>query len=318
MELQTKVALPKESIALSHESEAVFIGSCFAEHIGQRMASSGLAVDVNPFGVLYNPESIALALTCILEGACPDHAFFKGKDGLWHSRLHSGDFSAATEVEVRENVNRRISQARAMLDGDLLSITWGTAHVYRLKSDNTTVGNCHKQPAAEFSCHRLSVDEITLMWRPLLEKLFKSNQNLQILLTVSPYRYAGYGLHENQLSKSVLHLAADALCTTFPGCHYFPAYEIVIDELRDYRFFEADMLHPSQVAVDWVWERFGDWCFNEKMREYVNDHQALIRDANHRPLHPESPEYAVFLKKAEERRAAFQKKWKSCNTPSTK
>ncbi len=309
MEFRTKVALPKEKPGISHESEILLLGSCFAEHIGQRMLDSGLNAEVNPFGVLYNPESIALALECILQGSVPESYLFQGRDGLWHSRLHAGDFSAATKPDCQEKISERLLRARQFLKGDVLCITWGTALAYRLRQGNFIVGNCHKEASADFEPIRLGVEDIARRWGELTSRLLQVNPSLQLVFTVSPYRYASYGLHESQLSKAILHLAIDELCRKFPQCHYFPAYEIVVDELRDYRFYDADMLHPSAVAVEYVWERFADWCFAKETKDYINDYGALIRDARHRPLHPETEAYADFLRRAELRKADFERKW---------
>ncbi len=202
-----------------------------------------------------------------------------------------------------------MAEARKYLNGDVLCLTFGTVHAYRHRTHGYIVGNCHKEAGNNFEVIKLSVEHIVNRWKELLKKIFERSPRLQVIFTVSPYRYAGYGLHENTLSKATLHLAVAALREAFPQCHYFPAYEIIIDELRDYRFYDADMLHPSGVAIEYIWERFADWCFSTETKEYIKDYQTILRDEQHRPLHPNSAEYAAFLAKAEERKRIFNERW---------
>lgn len=277
------------------------MGSCFAEHVGRRMAGTGLRAEVNPFGVLYNPESLRLGLTALLDGLPGDDVFFEGRDGLWHSWLHSGAFSAPTREACRRAVTDRLTAAaRALRQADVLFVTFGTADVYTL-ADGRPVANCHKEPAATFRRRRLAVDEIVDGWLRLIGRLRAARAGLQVVLTVSPYRYAKLGLHGSQLTKAVLLLATDGICRGAEGCFYFPAYEIVTDELRDYRFYDRDMLHPSAQAIDYVWERLGRWCFDEPMHAFLAELEALDRDLGHRPLHPGSAAHLRFLRATGER-----------------
>ncbi len=312
MEFRTPVDLPPRRVPLRHGDRCLLLGSCFAEHIGRRMAESGFRVDVNPFGVLYNPESIRQSLLALLDGLPTDIYF--AHDGLWSSWLHSGDFSAATREACARRVAARYAPARDLLPRlDRLYVTFGTNRAYRLSApggDGRVVANCHKMPRATFVEEAATPEAIVAAWSSLLPRLFDASASLQVVFTVSPYRYAKYGLHGSQLSKSALLLAVDALCRRFEGrCHYFPAYELVVDELRDYRFYDADMLHPSPQAVAYVWERFAEWSFDEATHGVLREWEPLLRALRHRPLHPDTAAHSTFLGKIAQRAAGFMEKY---------
>lgn len=311
MDFRIKTELPAEGPRLRPESRLMLLGSCFAENVGRRMAGAGMRAEVNPFGVLYNPESLRLALTALLDGLPGDDVFFEGRDGLWHSWLHSGAFSAPTREACRRVVAERLdAAARALRQTDVLFVTFGTADVYTL-ADGRPVANCHREPPATFGLRRLTVDETVAAWIPLLARLREANGKLQVVMTVSPYRYAKLGLHGSQLTKAVLLLATDEICRQAGECFYFPAYEIVTDELRDYRFYDRDMLHPSAQAVDYVWERLAGWCFEPSLLSFMAEREALDRDLSHRPLHPGSAAHLQFLRAASARleRLAENRPW---------
>ncbi len=313
MNFQVHVELPAEVVALHHGDSVLMLGSCFAEHVGRRVVDAGFRACVNPFGVLFNPESIRLALVALLDGLPADTYFTH--DGQWHSWLHSTRFSASTAEGCRQLVEASYAPARNVMPTlDRLYVTWGTNHVYHLNvspdGQERVVANCHKMPQHLFTEQTLSPSRIEELWVPLLARLFDMNARLQVVFTVSPYRYAKYGFHANQLNKASLFLAVDALCRRFEGrCHYFPAYEIVIDELRDYRFFEADMLHPSSQAVDYVWERFSAWSFDAATRQIIAEWEPLRRALAHKPFHPGSPEHLAFLQKIEQRVVRLKEKY---------
>ena len=176
-----------------------------------------------------------------------------------------------------------------------LIITWGTARVYEWKETGEVVGNCHKLPDKLFVRRLLDVDEIVSVYISLLEKIRLVNPEVQILFTVSPIRHAKDGLHGNQLSKAVLLLAIEKICQKFSYCHYFPSYEILLDELRDYRFYADDMLHPSPLAVRYLWERFSEAFFSAETKQVITAIEDIIKDLSHKPFHPESEAYQRFL-----------------------
>ena len=246
MELYTRILLPKARFSFSYEDRVVMMGSCFAENIGRKLEENKFSVDINPFGTLYNPASVAEGLRMLLRPERFTSGDLFRHEGVYHSFTHHSRFSAPSEEECLDHINSRLSQSSDFLrKATRLVITLGTAFVYRLKSDGRIVSNCHKLPEKMFDRQRLSTQEIVEDWKPLLLALWEQNPALKILFTVSPIRHWKDGAHENQLSKATLLLATDALQKDYPGrIAYFPAYEILMDELRDYRFYADDMLHP--------------------------------------------------------------------------
>lgn len=276
IEFHTRVGVPPMPFELDFATGIVSLGSCFSDEIGARLRDSGFHIEQNPFGTLYNPASIASALRRLIYDREIGMEDLVEYEGLWHSWHHHGSFSRPTAEECLEACNSRLHQAhQALKEARLLMITFGSAWVYGLAAHGgETVANCHKLPQENFVRRRLSVDDIVSLWQPLLQELHSFHPHLSTLFTVSPIRHIGDGLHGNQLSKSTLLLAIDALIDQelpsakrkkkgvkveepdHPVTVYFPSYEIVLDELRDYRFFDPDMAHPTSLAVDVVWDRF--------------------------------------------------------------
>ena len=297
MEVITKVEYDKAPCKISHLSKSLLLGSCFAENIGCLMRENKFDCDVNPFGILYNPLSVSKALDDII--ACkhygPDDLFFHQE--CYHSYMHHGSFSATNREMVLDTINTRLSKASQRLaQTEVLIITFGTAWVYYLQSTREVVSNCHKMPAKAFVRERLTVNDIVETYSSLIAKLQQCSPNLRLLFTVSPIRHVKDGLHENQLSKATLLLAVDELTRRFPEqISYFPAYEIVMDELRDYRFYADDMVHPSALAVQYIWERFCELYFSADTLQLMKECSNLARALAHRPLKPDSTEYKRFL-----------------------
>jgi hypothetical protein len=298
----TPVVLPKQAPRIVPSTRFLLVGSCFATHIGGQLQRSGLQVEVNPFGVVYNPESIALALEAMLDERLPDGCFFEGRDNLWHSWLHASEFSAPDEATCRKRVGERFSEACGKLrQADVICFTFGTNRVY--EHAGRVVGNCHKEPASQFVDRSLTIQEIVGRWRTLLDRIRTVNPTAEIIFTVSPYRYAKYGMVENQRAKATLLLAIEELTREMERVHYFPAYEILLDELRDYRFYASDMLHPSEVAVNYIWQRFTSWAFTPEALKFAQEWERTERDLAHRPLNPDSDAHKAFLEKVMARRA---------------
>ena len=254
--------------------------------------------EVNPFGVLYNPQSIAQALSMLASGHSlteEDLTLFPNEG--WSTWMHHSTFSCPERGEALALINARMAQATQMLlDADTLMITFGTAWVYRLRETEQIVGNCHKMPERLFIRQRLSVEEIVEEYTALLQRLWSINPKLRVIFTVSPVRHLKDTLHGNQLSKSTLLLAVDALCQKFPEkLYYFAAYEIVIDELRDYRFYADDMAHPSAQAVEYVWERFVEHCTDGEAQRFTTLWTKVVKALEHRPFRPDSPQYRAFI-----------------------
>ncbi|MBQ8674488.1 MAG: GSCFA domain-containing protein [Bacteroides sp.] len=297
MKLSTPVERPEGLPRLSHADRLLLLGSCFTTHIGTRLQEGKFACDVNPYGVLYNPLSLSAALREINCGEpyTAERLYFH--QDCWHSPMHHGDFSSPDPAVTLARINGRLQAAHLQLqEATLLMLTLGTAWVYEQRMDGQVVGNCHKRPEADFRRRRLSVEEIVADCTPLLEELSASNPRLKVLFTVSPIRHVRDGLHDNQLSKSTLLLAIDELVHRFPDMvSYFPAYELLMDELRDYRFYADDLVHPSTLAVELVWQRLTEACMTPATREVLAACQEIGKMVAHRPLQPEGEAYKRFL-----------------------
>ncbi len=261
---QTKVEIPVSKEKISYEDKIMTLGSCFAQNIGLKLQEVWFNTNINPFGVLYNPVSIQKSIELLLE-----NKIFTEKDlienrGLWQSFLHSSLFSDVTAQKCLAKINERYQRAsHFLIHADFLLITYGTAWVFEEKKTGNVVSNCHKLPAKHFVRRRLTVEQIVNDYSELIAKLQQLFPKMKLIFSVSPIRHWKDGAHENNLSKSILLLAIDELQLIFPQVQYFPAYEIQMDELRDYRFYAADMLHPSDVAVDYIWKCFSDTYFDE-------------------------------------------------------
>ena len=298
MSLITKIQLPEFSSKIDHSKSMMFIGSCFSENIGQRMIDLKFNVDMNPFGILYNPESIAISLKILL-----DKQIFYGYDlfqdkGMWNSFYHHSRFSDINPEAALLKINNRIEWSHNFIkNADFLVITFGTAWIYELINSGQIVSNCHKVPAEHFDRYRLKVHEIAEAYINLLEELWVFNPNLKVIFTVSPIRHLKDGAIENQLSKSTLLLAIDRLTSKFSNraCSYFPAYELMMDELRDYRFYAEDMVHLSPVAIEYIFDKFAKSMISSDSMEITKEVSKIRKAFEHRPINPKTAEYKNFV-----------------------
>ncbi len=299
----TLVDIPHAKKEIGYNDPIVSIGSCFADNITQRLQSAFFQVSSNPFGTLYNPQSIANCLQLLqrakdssvdeVMGGIPivEHG------GLWHSMMHHGSFSSSNKDVLLQRVRESITSGVEQLEqAKVVIITLGTAWVY--EQDGKVVSNCHKIPARKFNRRCMRVEEIEEVYREVLQLPLLRGKH--IIFTVSPIRHQKDGMHSNQISKSVLLLAIEQLGNLNLELDYFPSYEIVLDELRDYRFYADDMLHPSAKAVDYIWERFKQTYFSKETMEDVVGLQRLYAELHHTPLHPETEEYRRFRARVEE------------------
>ena len=294
---------------ISHTNPIFLIGSCFTEHISERLAARKFNTLTNPFGIVYNPLSMAKCLERILNGNQPFSAaeLFENA-GLWHSWEHHGRFSKPGKNETLDGINAAYQTASKQLKKtDYLLLTFGTADVFSLRETGQIVANNHKMPAALFSSRRLSVSEIVERTVEVLQKIKAENETLQIIMTVSPVRHLRNGLIENQRSKATLVLACEEICAQIDYAHYFPAYELVLDDLRDYRFYAADMVHPSEVAVDYVWQFFADTFFSEETRRLNGQIEKILAAAQHRPFHRNTEAHQSFVRTQLEAIATLKK-----------
>ena len=276
MKLQTIVDIAPSNRKIGYEDSILMIGSCFADSIGEQMEQRNLRVTCNPFGTLYNPLSIAQALTMTDMPELIEH------DGLWHSMAHHGSFSRADRNEAEQVIRASIeTMQKALREATVVIVTFGTSWVYEWKGERV-VGNCHKLPESNFTRRRLTAEEIVAAWKPLLERYGDKHW----VFTVSPIRHIKDGLHENQLSKATLLQAVEKL-TGEAGltADYFASFEIMLDELRDYRFYADDLVHPSSLAVNYIWERFVDTFCTPQTKNEMNIQHKRWQFEHHRPLH---------------------------------
>lgn len=296
---QTPVGIPFPPWKTGYPQKYLFMGSCFTENIGLKMKEMKFKVDINPFGILYNPLSMAYALQRLISPVPFQESDLVTHGGLWHSFMHHGSFSSVYPESALAKMNQRLQESSCFLrETDILLLTFGTSWVYELMSSGEIVSNCHKIPAGQFKRSRLTVPEILHTCREMLEKLWWVNPAVKIVFTVSPIRHLKDGAVENQLSKASLLLAVDSLVKDYGNdrCAYFPAYEMVMDELRDYRFYAEDMIHLAPVTVNYIWEKFMEWMLDEKTVGIMKEIAPLRAAEDHRPLNRQSPEYLLFLR----------------------
>ena len=255
--------------------------------------NSKFKINNNPFGIIYNPISIANSLTRIKKKQLYTEQEISSQQGKFFSFDHHGSFSSFNQQECLDKINNEIIGAHQhLLETKIVVVTLGTAWVYETIENNKLVANCHKLPSKKFTKRLLSVDEILHVWIPIIEQL----KNVNFIFTVSPVRHINDGLHENNISKSVLHLATHQLIQQNKKGHYFGAYEMVIDELRDYRFFKEDMIHPTPQAINYVWDKFASTYFNEQTTQLNQRIEKLQQAVNHRPFNFESESHQKFVK----------------------
>ena len=283
-ELFTGIKTEKASVPLSPADRTMVLGSCFADSIGERMKAGGFDVCVNPFGTLYNPASLAAAVSRLDSGVpfTPEECVRMGSGSdLVCSFSHHTSFARPTEEEFLAAANASLERASEFWRGcDAVIITLGTARVWRRADTGEVVSNCLKRPGTEFTNGMLSLAEVT----SFLKEITDSHSGKRFIFTVSPIRHLGLGARDNTLSKATLHLALNGLQDDCSQVCYFPAYEILTDELRDYRFYAEDLVHPAKIAVDIIWERFLDTFVPDSFRREISDNEKAARRLAHRPM----------------------------------
>lgn len=281
---QTEVKIDSRPGLIAHTQKMWTIGSCFADEIGSRLADRLFDIRVNPMGTLYNPVSVARSLDSIITGRTYSADSLLEHNGLWHSPDFHSDFSGENAAEVLARINNTVTTLAAELPQlDTLMVTFGSARMFVDRATSQPVANCHKLPASQFEVRDLTVNEIAPLFGTLIARLRSVAPQLKLIFTVSPIRHASYGMHADRLSKATLLLAVDRICREIDGCTYFPAYEIMNDELRDYRFYAADMIHPSQVACDHIYNRFAQTFFAPATATIANECERFTRRIAHRP-----------------------------------
>lgn len=280
---------------IGYNNHILALGSCFADTVGERLRRARFACTVNPSGVLFNPASIAQAIETFAteRPVAQEELHLATETGLWFHFGFHGSFSSPDRNSALAAMNHaRQLGTEALHRADRLLLTFGTAWVYEHAGE--IVANCHRQPAAEFVRRRLTVEEIVATYEQLLRSILAGRE---IILTVSPVRHLGDGLAGNCASKAVLRLAAEELAERHANVHYFPAYEIVTDDLRDYRFYGDDLVHPSSQAVEYIWEHFAGAVLDERARQLAPAAARVVTAAAHRPLHADTPAFREFCLK---------------------
>ncbi len=292
---RTNIKLNAPVQAITHHSRILCMGSCFTTNIGGCLQRDKFYTAINPFGIIYNPASISKSIKYIINdyALMQQDIFFH--EGKWNSFDHHGSYSNSDKAACLKTINKEINTSHQLVkDLDFLIITLGTAHYYYHQPTKQIVANCHRLPTQEFVRKRLSLTEITGTLMPAIEQLKRVNKKLQVILTVSPVRYLRDGLVESNRSKAALLLAADQMSSLLSYVSYFPAYELVMDDLRDYRFFKEDMAHPTQVAIDYVYEKFQQQYFSIKSTALLKDLRKLASARQHRPIDLLSEEHRRF------------------------
>ncbi|MBL7703525.1 MAG: GSCFA domain-containing protein [Ferruginibacter sp.] len=282
-------------IKISHQQKLLLIGSCFTEQIGTKLANHKFTVLDNPNGILFNPVSITKSIASYISNKQYTEASLFYQNECWNSWEHHSRFSHPDKNICLQAINESQNKAHAFLKkADWLLITLGSAFVYEL-DNKAVVANCHKVPTDKFNKRLLTVDEVFTDLQNLIDKAVVFNPELKIIFTISPVRHLRDGFVENNRSKATLIQAVHQLAEKNNNCFYFPAYELIIDDLRDYRFFAEDMVHPNYAATNYVWEKFMAACIDEPSQQLMKEIAVIVAAKNHKPFNPTSEQHKRFL-----------------------
>lgn len=295
MQLHLDLKIRRSEHLIDHRQALLLMGSCFSEHIGQKLKSLKFKADTNPFGIVFNPRSMAISLQRITEEKAYTANDLIQHNNLWHGLDAHGRFSDTGQAKVLQQLNQSLHSWHEQLKtARWLMLTFGSAYVYRHLATGRYVANCHRIPQQDFSKELLDKESIVSELSAVLEHLKVINPRCRVLLTVSPVKHLRDGVVENNLSKAILLQSVHALVALHPQCAYFPAYELVTDDLRDYRFFEADMAHPNQQAIGYVWSKFANAYFSDDTLALNQKLEELNKARQHRFLHAEPQAIKAF------------------------
>lgn len=303
MKFTTEIAIERSEHQIRVADKMLLVGSCFAQEMGQWFLQRRFDVNLNPNGILFHPMVIARCLNRALLGRAYGDNECVSHGGLYHSFDFHGSFSSASKSEHTEVINSQLkSTHQSLSEASTLVLTWGSAWGYKWNEQGQWVSNCHKIPQTNFTKELISYGEIVAEYQGVLNEVWNVNPDLEVIISVSPVRYWRDGAHGNQVSKAHLILAASQLASANKRVHYFPAYEIMMDEMRDYRFYNADMLHPSAQAVEFIIYKFQEMFFAEDSKRYISQVEPIWKFLCHRPLHMEESEWMKL-------RAAKEQDW---------
>ncbi|RDV13127.1 hypothetical protein DXT99_21155 [Pontibacter diazotrophicus] len=294
---RTEIQVAPTNIQLTLQDKVLTIGSCFAEVIGYKLQQNKVDVLVNPFGTIFNPLSVCLLLQAAVGKAYDFGQHLVEQNGIWYAYdLHSS-LSSPDKDKLLQQIEESLQRTRQQLQqASLLIVTLGTAVAYKLHEGGKVVANCHKLPAKNFERVLLSSEEMEQAFEQALPLLRETNPNLKVLLTVSPVRHVKETLTMNSVSKSTLRVLCHQLEVAHDNVQYFPAFEIMMDDLRDYRFYKQDMLHPTEVAEDYIWQKFVGAYYDKSFHVFLETWQKMQRAVAHRPFHPQSEAHQAFLR----------------------
>lgn len=299
---RTEINIQPSEHKFSLQSPILSIGSCFADRMGERLSNSKFLALNNPFGVIFNPISIFRLLDQAVKTKPSDTSLVVQSQGMYyHYDVHSEIFGNSS-VEVLAKLDLLREETSQFLQiADWLIITLGTAFVYTKKDTGDIVANCHKVPNSFFNKRLLSVTEIEQGYESMIDNLKRLNPNLKVLLTVSPVRHIKDTIELNSVSKAILRLACENIIQNHKNTFYFPSYEIMMDDLRDYRFYSADMVHTTEVAEEYIWTKFSETYMGDETIEFISEWEKVRRSLEHRPFHPGSSNHKSFLEKTLEK-----------------
>lgn len=319
MKFRSEIEIGKSLDPVEHNNKTITIGSCFAENIAEYFRKYRFNILANPFGVLYNPISIYNSLKLASEEKEFNESDLIYDQSEWHSFYHHSDFSHHDINVCLDNINSGIKNTNSFLQQcDVIIITYGTAFVYRHNRKEIIVSNCHKIPSSQFDRFRLTLEQTKEAIKNTIALLKAINNDVKIIFTVSPVRHWKDGAEENQISKSTLLLAINDIVSSESRCEYFPSYEIVMDDLRDYRFYEADLFHPNKLATDYIWEKFRESIFSENCKTIMNEVGKIAAAKNHKVRNNFSEQHQEFLKVQIDKIKTLVKKYPHLNMSDDK
>lgn len=293
---RTIITIPKSINQITYRDSIIFIGSCFTENIGKVIQNLGFNTHINPFGILYNPLSVSACIKNILNKKVYDSKDVFLNNDVWTSFDNHSKYSTQDKDQFIKNLNAHINSSFDFIsNANFLFLTFGTSFVYSHVKTGKIVANCHKIASSNFERKLLDIEEIVEEYDELLKSIFRINPNINIVFTISPVRHLKDGAEQNNLSKSILKVSINEIQKIFPQTTYFPSYEIMMDDLRDYRFYNDDMLHPSNLAIEYIWDMFAEAYFDEATRKISDQISKILKSVEHRPFNPNSESYRKFL-----------------------
>ena len=296
MNFRTEIDVGAPKLKISLNDQILSLGSCFANHIGGRLAQNKFSAKVNPFGNIFNPISLFNLINLGLNKQSPEEWTYLENEGIHKNYLMHSDVSGHSRSQVQKSIEKIVSETHSYLaKTDVLILTFGTSIIYSLKDNNKPVANCHKMPSANFNRELPSIEQLIESFNRCYVQLKKINPNISIIVTVSPVRHVKDTLQENSVSKSLLRLFCHHIVNEFDNTTYFPSFEILNDDLRDYRFYNADLIHPNEMDVEYVWEIFSKVFFEKDTLDFIKKWAKIKKALDHKPFNVSTPQHQKFI-----------------------